>query len=299
MTRTDTHRPSAINIEDYEFVAQEYMKTDGDIIGAAFAQRENRETIRRHMAATGGSYSHHEHGGNCGVCGSVNAIYTVLFYHIPTNTYVRTGQDCAEQIDAGLVPAMRAFRANTQAAREAGRGRAKAETILTDAGLAAAWVEFARDYNTHPALITRLGEDGKLAWSGLPREEATIREMVGNLVKYGNISPKALDYLRILLGRIENRAEIEAQRAAEKAAAAPCPTGRVVVNGTVVKVEERESAFGLTWKMTVKADEGFLVWCTVPSGLDAKRGEKVTFKATITPSDSDPKFGFGSRPAAA
>jgi hypothetical protein len=52
----------------------------------------------------------------------------------------------------------------------------------------------------------------------------------------------------------------------------------------------------LVTKMTVKADEGFIVSVTMPSGMTAQHGDKVAFKATLTPSDNDPKFAFGKRP---
>jgi hypothetical protein len=50
--------------------------------------------------------------------------------------------------------------------------------------------------------------------------------------------------------------------------------------------------------MTIKATEGYIVWVTVPSGMEALRGALVSFKATLTPSDTDPKFAFGKRPMA-
>jgi hypothetical protein len=43
--------------------------------------------------------------------------------------------------------------------------------------------------------------------------------------------------------------------------------------------------------------QGFIVWVTMPSGMSADRGDKVAFKATLTPSDNDPKFAFGKRPS--
>jgi hypothetical protein len=122
-------------------------------------------------------------------------------------------------------------------------------------------------------------------------------------------------------------AELDAKRAAEReaerAAAEDCPTGRVQVSGVVLKTEVRDSQFGTQYKMTVKTDGGYIVWGSIPSDLqlieetiehpadehgDAwtetrqrslERGERVTFTATISPSDTDPKFGFFKRPASA
>jgi hypothetical protein len=38
-----------------------------------------------------------------------------------------------------------------------------------------------------------------------------------------------------------------------------------------------------------------MVWCTVPSGATAEKGSTIKFTVTLTPSDTDKKFGFGKR----
>ncbi len=119
-------------------------------------------------------------------------------------------------------------------------------------------------------------------------------------MKYGSISDKAMGFLRQLVERLPERdkrnAEQTKQRAEEKAAAKPCPTGRVKVDAIVLKVEERETEWGVRQVMTVKADEGFILWGSVPSGVTVDRDCKIVFVATLTPSDNDPKFGFFKRP---
>jgi len=118
-------------------------------------------------------------------------------------------------------------------------------------------------------------------------------------------------------------AELDEKRAAERAVAEDCPTGRVQVSGEVIKTEVRSSRFGTQYKMTVKTDGGWIAWGSIPSDLqlieetiehpagehgDAwtetrqrslERGERVTFTATISPSETDSKFGFFKRPASA
>ena len=79
----------------------------------------------------------------------------------------------------------------------------------------------------------------------------------------------------------------------------PVPEGRVTVTGEVVGLAVRESAYGVTLKMTVRDDRGFKVWVTVPSAIDPERGDRVSFVATLTASDDDKFFGFGKRPAKA
>ncbi len=293
MMRNDAHRPSTINPEDYEYVAQECMRIEG--IGDASFLMAERELLRAHMARTGGTYSGHQHGGNCMVCGSVNAVYTVLFYHGKTNSYVRMGTDCAAKCDMGDPNLFDAFRKGVKDARELQKGKNKAKALLSDRGLDRAW-----DMYDHIS-FQDIPESGQ--------EESTIENIVGKLVKYGSISDKQFDYLGTLLTRIDTRAEREAKRKAEDEAAKPCPTGRIEVTGTVLTTKYQESVYGETLKMLVKADDGWKVWGTVPSILEIftdgdiqrglQHGDRVRFKAQVTPSDTDTKFGFFKRPTQA
>jgi hypothetical protein len=254
-----------------------------------------RERIAAHMKLTGGTYSPHTHGGNCMVCGSVNAIYTVLFHHTPTNTYVRMGQDCAIKCDMGGDFKNNAFRAAVDDARKAHAGKAKARAILGDNGVNRAW-----DVFTAPA-----PEFGKE-----PYEEFTVRDIVGKLVQYGSISENAMRFLKNLVNRIEHRAEIQAardrQRLQDAMTAADCPSGRVDIEGVILSTRVVASDFGDVTKVLVKADSGFKVWGTLPrmykmEGTRATeifpgKGDRVSFRATVTPKADDSKFGFYSRP---
>ena len=109
--------------------------------------------------------------------------------------------------------------------------------------------------------------------------------------------------------RVENRAETERKWAEEHAAAAPCPSGRTEITGTIISTDLRENAFGSQWKMLVRDDSGFKVWGSVPSKLfelcaeddvwprgDDLKGKRITFTAAVEVSDRDEKFGFFKRP---
>ena len=94
------------------------------------------------------------------------------------------------------------------------------------------------------------------------------------------------------------------RRTFEKAARAalpkaPTPTGdgpfRIV--GTVTKIRWQETQYGSTLKATVRSDDGYLVWGTVPSKIEVREGDRVEFRvSSITRSDRDPSFGFFKRP---
>lgn len=158
----------------------------------------------------------------------------------------------------------------------------RAKEALEAAGHGQAWVIYLQVANN--------------AAKGL--EEGTMFDMVSKFIQYGKISDKAMAYIGTLLKRIAQRAAFQAKMLAEKATAADCPTGRVTIKGTVLKVATYETQFGLTVKMFVKAEQGFTVFCTVPKGLTVEKGSTVEFEASVTPDTADPKHGWGKRPKA-
>jgi hypothetical protein len=280
--RTDVHRPSVINPADYDYVGQECMKWEGvESSGLILAERER---IQRHFAKTGGTYSRHSHGGNCHVCGA-SAIYTHLFHHRPSNTYVRTGEDCAEKLGASVDGAE--FRKACQHALEAQAGKRKAKATLEAANIGAAWDVYVSETLPSP----------------LPYEESTIIDIVGKLVRYGSISGGQAGFIAKLLGRIADRPAIEAARAAERAAAKPFPKSseRQTVRGTIVSIKPAPEYFGGERpRMLVKSVDGWLCFGSLPIALDdAERGAEIEFSAVLKPSPTDPKFGFFSRPTKA
>lgn len=284
--RQDTHRPSAIIPDEYEYVAQEVMRLDSP--GDCWILLEERKRIEAHIRRTGGSYSGHAHGGNCMVCGNATAIYTVLFYHAKTNTYVRTGQDCAIKMGMGGSEAdFSAFRAGIKDHLAAVAGKKKAAALLAQWGI-------------FEAVQAALAGDQNLF------EERTITDLHSKLVTYGYLTEKQQAFLLKLLEQIPTRAVRQQERDAERAAAEPAPTGRAVITGVVLKTKAYENvqAPWLTGplKMTVKDDRGFIVWGTVPLNIEdydnqSIKGRRISFRATIVPSKDDPKFAFFKRPA--
>jgi hypothetical protein len=277
MARTDTHRLSAINPAEYEYVAPEVIKIQG--FGDCAYVLEMRRRIREHMAKTGGTYAHVETTGNCQVCGSVNAIYTVLFYHRPSNSYIRTGQDCADKLDMGYNRnEVNLFHTAVKDARELHTGKAKAQAILAEAGLSAAW----DIYNNRSDVYREY-------------EERTIEDIVGKLVRYGNISDAQKGFIAKLLDKIAQRAAIQAQRQAEADAAGPVPTGRLRIKGEVLALKTVDGWQGEPQtKVLIRAEEGYKVWGNRFANVE--KGNQIEFIATFEPSKDDPKFGFYKRP---
>ena len=74
------------------------------------------------------------------------------------------------------------------------------------------------------------------------------------------------------------------------------PNGRQVITGVLLGKKYQDSEYGSVLKMLVQDDRGFKVWGSKPSTLKADRTDRIQFTATVTPSDTDPKFGFFKRP---
>lgn len=283
MNRTDIHRPSAIVPSEYDFVAFECIKIEG--LGDCEAIMRERARIEAHMARTGGTYSDHAHGGNCMICGNVFATYTVLFYHRPTNVYVRAGQDCAQKLQMSSDGAFSLFTAAVRDAREAQAGKRKAQALLADMKLTGAWDLYVAEYS-----------------ESFKYEENTVRDIVGKLVKYGSISEKQQSFLGGLLDRIANRAQVEAQRAAETANAKPWVAGRQEVTGKMVyfKWQEGYMRGQETLKTLIVTESGSKLWVTLPSAVQGTveelKGKTVTMMVNVQPKEGEPTFAFGKRP---
>lgn len=279
MTRTDIHSPKSIIPADYDFVGYSYLGPSWD----DFEYSTNlRKVINDHMARTGGRYSQHEHGGSCHVCGA-SALYMAVFHHRPSNVYIKTGLDCADKMcmDHGNGDL---FRKTVRLGLEAVAGKKKAFAFLQANGIDAAWSLYtAKNSETHKY------------------EENTIVSIVANLIRWGSLSEKQVNFVRVLLGKIAERPAIEAARQTAYNAAADVPVSadRMLVEGEIVSSKWQDSPYGRVQKMLVVCNAGFKLWGSVPKGVQADRGTKVRFLARVERSNNDPKFGFYSRPTSA
>lgn len=232
MTRTDIHRPSAINPDDYDFVAVKYIGSGprGEELYAA----ESRRIIAQHINRTGGKYSTHEHGGTCHVCGA-NALYLAVYHHADTNTYICVGEDCADKIDL-LGGDFQAVRKQVARDKAYNTGKAKAERVLTERNLSAAWAIYQ----------TNVRDDFQF-------EERTIADLVSKLVQYGDLTEKQWNFLVKLLTQIEERSQKQAKRDELHAhdAATSQHVGkigeRITIEGTVFFRASFDGVYGTTY----------------------------------------------------
>lgn len=317
MNRADIHRPSVLNPADYEEVGIWTMNIQG--FGDAQFILQERERIKAHMAKTGGNIRHFSNGA-CDICGNQLAIYLVLFYHEKSNAYITVGVDCAVKLSIAFDSrGMSIFKKKLADAREAQAGKRKAIAILSDNGVIDAWEIYSTPYPQHldtckAAGRNQFGDDNGVenpctcGREGRAKDydqfpERTIRDIVGKLVKYGNISPKQSGFVASLLKQIIERPIREAQRQAEKDAAGPVPTGRVTMRGEVVGMKEVEyepryyGDSGISTKLIIRLENGSKVFGSRFNNY--KKGDQVFFTATVTASKDDAKFGFYKRPVLA
>jgi hypothetical protein len=259
MTRTDIHRPSAIIPTDYRFVAMRYVgPSPNEHISLGSA---GRERITADMNRTGGKYSSHDHGGICHICGA-SCLYQAIFHHAASNTYIVTGETCADKM--GLSDANYSlFKKQIGAERKNLAGKVKAQATLADMGLTALWDIYLSDSQQDRS------------------EEGILREMVGKLVRYGSLSEKQVAFARTLLERIEGRAALAAQRAAENAASAfvGAVGDRLDLTLTCQWVRSFDTQFGTMTVHGFKDAAGNIVIYKGQSIAD--KGETLTLKATV------------------
>lgn len=291
--RTDIHRPSAIEPSEYEFVAWELQNINA--MEQVYLVNHYRQLIKDHMAATGGKFSQHKHGGNCHICGALSETLAVYYHHM-TNSYIRVGHICAEKMDMATDGGYNNFKNAVRKEMEFQKGIAAAERYLSQRGLQNVfefWRQHRTEYNGN--YYEKMYREGK--WE---KEEGIVMDMVKNLVRYGSLSGRQEDFLRKLMYNIEHRPQVKAQREAERAMIPDCPSGRLQIAGEVVSVKMQDEFYNSRLVMTVKTKEGWLAWGSVPATLcDIQKGEHVEFMAQIIPSAQDPKFGFFKRPTKA
>lgn len=135
-------------------------------------------------------------------------------------------------------------------------------------------------------------------------KDAFIRVMAESLRWVGARKVFTDKMIAAVRTNMERRSELAAE-----AASHPAPTGRVAVTGEITSAKLVENDFGYAYKILVKDDQGFKVWCSIPkaqadeaeetngfSWFTQVVGRRITFTATLTPSQDDVAFAFGSRP---
>ena len=292
MARTDTHRPSAINPEEYRYVGA-LMRPEADDWAAAAAERDRIEAYR---SQNGLRWANHDHGGTCHVCGAW-ALDMAVFHHAPSGTLIRTGFDCADKLEEGHQGAFRKLREGMHGYLEAKAGKAKAHRILSERGLLEHVEPLFNVFGGAVAIpdhyLLRGFEEA------IAQKQAIMVDMTMKLIRNGSLSEAQWAFFEKIPGIIEDLREKQAAREAEQADLPPAPEGRIEITATVLSVKVQEGYYGDQLKMLLKHPTGWKAWCSVPSSISPERGDTVALNVTLKRSDDDPSFAFGSRPAKA
>lgn len=234
MTRNDIHKPSVIITADYTFIGLSVRAWEYGAYPDVVLNEKN--LVAAHMVKTGGTFSDHNHGGSCHICGA-HAIYLAVFYHSKTNTYIQTGMDCARKLGMQDDARFRVFQDILKAAQHHRAGKKKAQGLLVQANLGEVWELFAKyiaipeEENGFVASIAAdpadpfrrqiyadwLEEAGRADQAtkvragypvervGLPVPAGPVSDiiyMVRGIIKYGELADWRADRLRKLLAQV-------------------------------------------------------------------------------------------------
>jgi hypothetical protein len=280
-TRTDVHSEAHLAPEDYRYYSAYDSRPDYPMCEGAL---EIKRVLIAELLDRNGSV---HPIGQCAHCGH-HLRHIVIFTHVPTGDLVAIGQDCAFTrmglSDRQFKGYMRRVNAARKIAKAEGKGAAwrKANPMIVNFFASPEWTDWK--FYCKSFLVSLSYDLKNLGALTDNQTDAAIKAITNGRVHEAKATQR------------------DAERDADKAAAADCPEGRVTVTGEIIKLDSKPGfAYNTTrWVMTVKDDGGFLVWGTVPSALmECDKGDRVTFSAAVSPSDSDPKFGFYKKPTKA
>lgn len=279
--RTDIHRPTEMDPENYEFVAAfDNQSVPGWVLlGGDWALAISQKIHRDDHLGRGTFQCHH--------CGARVRYFAVLEY-TPTGEYIVVGETCLDN-RFSLVSKREFDRLRKAAAldRKAQRIKTEARSFVDNLS-GVAKVAFDRETD----LVATFGLDG-YALSTI----TDIRRKVWNL--YGNASERQVAFVERLIAEHIARNAARAEQAEEIKCAAPA--GRVTLEGVVVSRKWKDSDYGGCFKITVKVTtpEGvWLAWMSEPAAIETERGDIIRVTATLSPSDNE-HFAFGKRPSKA
>lgn len=282
--RTDVHRPTAINPEDYSFIdCLEFPSA-----GALYPVRIGMDTYMKFLNEKRVDMTHRA-PNVCSVCG---AYYNsgAIFFHHPTNKVITVGWQCAEKLSMGV-----------DFAAEKRRGKSMLERAMKKAERVKHLRNFVR--LTSKEVRKALKADHHICQdirSKVITHPEWFAELSGPYCT-GGLSPKQ-EALVLKLWEAAKTPKIE-----EKHVPVPSTDKRIQIEGEAVSVKWVEDHYsrygGGQLKMTVKvntANGSWLCYGSVPTAVEnLERGQTVRFMAKVEQGNKDEHFGFFKRPTKA
>jgi hypothetical protein len=290
MTRSDIHRPTAIDPENYDHVDSYDLGTgvDADVV----SRRMFIKDVAR-LDAEGKRLADHLEAGSwrytCGTCGQVGLRYVALVVHAETGEYMVVGGTCI----GTTFQTARAELDRLQAA--AAEARKKAALLAGFNELLANHPEIAEA----PLLIERaftFDETAGQYWHERHRKSwaaSTLKDIMGKARQYGGeISEKQIAFAARLVAELIEAEAVTAQKDAEHAA-----KRAEEVNAAIGEIGERRQFTGeVVWAknvandfdpyggdktiMIIRTAEGTIKWFA-SKVIEVNRGSKISFTATV------------------
>lgn len=217
----------------------------------------------------------------CTHCGA-SIRYFNIFRHVPTGERIVVGDQCAEE-------------------RMQQDSRAALEQSLVRKAEAARAAEMKLRAEAHAWIAAN-----EALWAQMlaNRGDQFVADMVKAVAKYGSLTEKQAAALPRVFDRLAEWTTPGA--VCELREIVEAPTGkRITVEGVVAKTDSRENGYGVRYVMTVKADEGWFAWGTIPEALfatgesmDSLVGKRVRFIANLE-AGNKPNIVFTNRPTKA
>lgn len=275
MTKATAHNPTNFDPAHYE--VEDYLDNKRPAFFGQDIEAYKEEVLwweREMERALGAQWRAKCH--RCVHCGNGNIRWITAVRHQPTGDVVVFGSDCTARLQ---FPDKVTFKLAQLQARDAAR-KVRVKAYLKRQ----AFVE------ANPAVAAALVAIERPEHAG----NHFVKDVLSKLDRYGDLSEKQVAAITASLARDLTRAAQQAAEALEVKGDAP--SGRVDVTGTVLSVQDRETDFGTVTKLLIKLDNNAKVWVTAPSSEAIERNDRVTIRATWTPSQDDKSFAFGSRP---
>lgn len=335
--RSDIHRPSAAEFDPQRYTlvfVRDFKPSDGLGDGTPFALREWERKQIEALQAQG--YRFAEHVGQahqCGHCGTALR-YAALLKRGDAHELIHVGETCLDGRFELTKPEFDRLRKQSQLDREKQRLLTGFNTLCAEHP-ALTWATYAENieigierdlaylngrkvFGRDARFLGTTPDDHRLA-SGTSYATNTLLDLARKGRQYGNLSTKQIEFAERLLGEIEGKVnDYRAKMDAPKPETGPAPTGRVQVEGLVIKEDWREGYMGgEVLKLSIKLDNGSIVWGSAPSNLlsaprpsylietpysegeESLRGKRIRFTATFKSKPDDPSFAFYTRPVKA
>lgn len=280
MTRTDPHRPSAIDPSAYQFLGAYYTGTDDDMWDAygtehswLMGHRPDLDPDSPRLTAED-IWPQGEGYGHCDHCGQTFA-HGALYRYRPTGEVVRFGHICAAET---LSLPDRASLVRRRAEKAAKAAKERREVWEQNAAIH----DIYRYWHDEGHLDHVPGGFGGF-----------VQDVLAKAKRY----PLSDRQVAALVRATEKHQSFHDQPQEERAERVDAPEGRVEFTGRVVKTKWYDSDFGsyIGATMVVEADGGeYIVWLRGTTRFDPEKGQTWKLRATLDRKD----FGFaiGKRP---